>query len=59
MLIPLSGPAKNTSDVAVVSSATLGYFQAIPWPEIAAALACIYTALRIIELVWDRWKKRK
>lgn len=58
MLIPMSDAAKTKTDVVVGSGALLGYFKAIPWPEIAAALACIYTLLRIGELVWGWWKKR-
>ena len=58
MLIPVSEAIKTKTDVAVGSGAVLGYFKAIPWPEIAAFLACLYTVLRIVELLWDRWKKK-
>lgn len=58
MLIPLSDDAKNKVDAVTVTGALLGFLQAVPWPEIAAMLACIYTGLRIIEWLWDRrpWK---
>lgn len=57
-LIPLSDTAKTKVDVATVVGTVLGFFKAIPWPEIAAFAAFIYTVLRIIELVWS-WVKKK
>lgn len=58
MLIPLSDAAKTKVDVVTASGSLLGVFKVIPWPELAAFLACVYTALRICELVADWWKKR-
>lgn len=58
MLIPLSDMAKGRCDVAAVSTAALAFFKAVPWPEIAAFLASLYTALRIIEFVVGRFKRR-
>ena len=58
MLIPLSEPAKATSDATVVTGALLGWLKVIPWPELAAFAAFVYTALRIVELVIG-WLKRK
>jgi hypothetical protein len=57
-MIPVSDAVKTKVDVAVGGSSILGYFKAIPWPEIAAFLACVYTVLRIVEVVRD-WKKKK
>lgn len=57
-LIPISDAIKPKVDVAIGSGAILGYFKAIPWPEIAAFLACVYTLLRIVEAVWV-WHKKK
>lgn len=57
-LIPISDAAKVKADVAAVGGAAASFFKLIPWPEIAAFLACVYTALRIVEWAWDRWKKR-
>lgn len=57
-IIPLSDAFKAKVDVATIGTATAGYLQAIPWPEIAAALAAFYTLLRIIELVVS-WVRRK
>lgn len=57
-IIPISDAVKNKVDVATASGALLGYFKAIPWPEIAAALACLYTLLRIVEVVYG-WAKKK
>lgn len=51
-------PAKTPADVTVVGGSILGFFKLIPWPEIAAFLACIYTVVRITEVVWDRFKKK-
>lgn len=58
MLIPLSDQAKGVSDTAVVSGSLLGFFKVIPWPEIAAFLACLYTAGRIIEMLLGWWRKK-
>jgi len=46
---------KTKIDVGVASGSVLGYFKAIPWPEIAAFLACIYTVIRIYQIL----KKKK
>lgn len=57
-LIPLSDTIKSKVDVATAGSSLLGYFKAIPWPELAAFLACVYTALRIIEVVVE-WRRKR
>jgi hypothetical protein len=60
-LIPIPAPAKLPTDVAVLGTAFLGWFQAIPWSGIAAALAGLYTLLLIIEKGWGwcrRWKQK-
>ena len=36
------------ADVAAVSTAALSFFKAIPWPEIAAFLAAVYTLCRLL-----------
>lgn len=59
MLIPIPAEAKAKVDVATVSGALLGYFNAIPWANLAAAAAFVYTLLRIVELGMDWWEKRK
>lgn len=59
-LIPLSDAAKTRVDVVAVPSTLLGWFQAIPWTEFAAAAACLYTLLRIIEVLWGwarQWRR--
>lgn len=58
-LIPFPDAVKDKVDVVAMPTALLGYFKAVPWPEIAAALACLYTLLRIIEVVAKWWRKRK
>jgi hypothetical protein len=58
-LIPLSEAVKSKVDVATAGGSLLGYFKAIPWPELAAFLACVYTALRIIEVAGKWWRRRK
>lgn len=57
-LIPLSDAVKAKADVVAVPSAVLGYFSQIPWTDLAAFLACVYTGLRIVELVWGWLRKR-
>lgn len=57
-LIPLSDPIKHKADFAAIGTTALAYFKAIPWPELAAAMACLYTALRILELLWG-WVRGK
>lgn len=36
------------ADVGAVSIAALSFFKAIPWPEIAAFLAAVYTLCRLV-----------
>lgn len=55
-LIPIPAPAKLPTDVAVIGTSILGYFNAIPWSNIAAALAGLYTLLLISEKAWKFWK---
>lgn len=57
--IPLPDAVKDRVDFVAMPMTVIGYFKAIPWTEIAAALACLYTALRIAELVVRWWKRRK
>lgn len=57
-MIPVSDATKAKGDVAAVGGAVAAFFKLIPWPEIAAFLACVYTGLRIIEWAWDRWHKK-
>ena len=58
MFLHISDTAKAKGDVVAISTAALAYFNAIPWANLAAAAAFIYTLLRIIELVvgWLRPK---
>jgi hypothetical protein len=57
MIIPVSDAVKTKVDVIAVGGGAASFFKLIPWPEISAFLVCVYTALRIIEWAWDRWKK--
>jgi hypothetical protein len=57
-LIPLSDAVKAKADVGVGGTAIVGYLGAIPWPEIAAFLSCVYLALRILETIVS-WGKKK
>lgn len=57
MQIQVSEAVKAKGDVAAVGTSALAYFKAIPWPELAAALAAVYTLLRIVEWFWDRFGK--
>lgn len=56
-LIPLSAGTKQGLDVTALSGTALAYFKLIPWAELAACAALIYTVLRIIEMVWA-WRKK-
>lgn len=58
MLIPVSNDVKTKVDVAAVSTAGLAFFKAIPWPELAACAAFVYTVLRIVEFLWAWIKGR-
>ena len=58
-IIPLSDPAKAKADVISIGTVVGAWFKAIPWPEIAACLAAIYTLLRIIELAVGWFKKKR
>lgn len=57
-LIPLSDSVKAKGDVAAGLGAIASLFKLIPWPEIAAFLAAVYTALRIIEWVVGKIRKK-
>ena len=59
MLIPGSNEIKARVDVAAVGTAGLAWFKAIPWPEIAACLAALYTLVRLIEFLIAWWKGRR
>lgn len=58
-MIPLSDAIKTKTDVAAVSTAFAAWFKAIPWPELAACAALIYTSLRIAEMVYGWFRKRR
>lgn len=58
MLIPISDAIKAKLDVATITGAGLGFFDAIPWPSIAAFVAFLYTSLRIAELLYEWFKNR-
>ena len=58
MLIPLSDAAKTKGDFAAGATTALAFFKWIPWPELAACLAVVYTFLRICELLVG-WCRRK
>lgn len=57
MLIPLSDATKAKGDALAVTTSALAFFQMIPWAEVAAFLACVYTVLRIVELVTGWFRK--
>jgi len=48
-------------DAAAVVTAFLSFFKLIPWPEIAAFLAALYTFLRLIgmAMTWLKTHRRK
>lgn len=54
----LSPVGLKVADSTAVSTAFIGYFfKVIPWPEVAACLAAIYTLLRIIEWLYHAFKR--
>lgn len=57
-IIPLSDEMKAKGDVISITGAAFAYFKAIPWPELAAAAALMYTLLRIVEMVAG-WLRKK
>lgn len=57
VLIPVSDAAKTKAmDFGAFWLTGLAIFKAIPWPEIAGFLACVYWVVRI---VGERRKKRE
>jgi hypothetical protein len=58
VLEAIPDPIKLKCDVAAISTAGLAFFKVIPWPELAACAAFVYTLLRIAEFV-VRWAKGK
>lgn len=64
-LIPLSDTVKHRVDFAAVPTAlSMPFFTGVPWAEIAAFLAALYGALRLIEwgvsrgIRFREWLKR-
>ena len=49
---------KQAADAVTIPTAFLAWLKLIPFSEIAAALAAIYTALRIWEFVTKRRKRK-
>jgi uncharacterized protein involved in response to NO len=47
----------KTADTSAIVVAMLSFFKAIPWPEIAAFLAAVYTLVRLLEWAYDRFIK--
>lgn len=50
---------KALGDSVAIPTAFLAWLKAIPFSEVAAALAGLYTLLRIGELVYGWFKKRR
>jgi hypothetical protein len=50
---------KAVGDTVAVPTAVLAWLKAIPFPELAALAAFVYTALRIAELLHTWFNKRK
>ena len=48
----------NRADAGAVATAFLAFFNLIPWPQIAAFLACVYTLARLISMLVKWWKER-
>lgn len=40
----------NKADAGAVATAFLAFFKVIPWPEIAAFLAAVYTFIRLVAM---------
>lgn len=59
MIIPLPDAIKNKCDAGAIGTAAVAYFKLIPWAELAAFAAFVYTALRIAELLIAWIKGRK
>lgn len=57
-MLQANDPALNKVDGAAVGTAFLAYFKLIPWPELAACAAFVYTVLRTVQFLVD-WIKRK
>ncbi len=57
--IPLPDNVKTGLDAVVIPSALVSWMASISWPTIAAFLACVYTGLRIVELLHGWAKKRR
>lgn len=59
MIIPIPDAAKTKVDVCAIGTAALAYFKLIPWAELAACAAFVYTALRIVEfcIAWIKGRK--
>lgn len=54
-MLPLVEVAKAKFDWIATGATALAFFKAIPWAEIAAALACVYWLIKIFQT----WRKRR
>ncbi len=46
------------ADAGAIATAFLAFFNLIPWPQIAAFLACVYTLVRLIGMAIKLWRER-
>jgi hypothetical protein len=59
MQLPPQEQLKTIGDSVAVPTAVLAWLKAITIPEAAALAAFVYTTLRIGELIYSWFKKRK
>jgi len=48
----------HKADWTAVGTAFLAFFKIIPWPEIAAFLAALYTFLRLMGMALKWWRSK-
>lgn len=49
---------KHWVDGAAITAGLLAFFKAVPWPEIAGFLSCVWLVLQIGHWLWRRIKGR-
>jgi hypothetical protein len=50
---------KHWLDGAAVLTGVLSFFKAVPWPEIAGFLSCVWLVLQIGHWIYRRLRDRK
>lgn len=57
-MVPLQEHHLNKADFPAAAVTFLAFFDAVPWPHVAAFLTCVYWVFRLIGM-WKKWWRSK